>query len=122
MIAAPEDVPRQRIPRARVAAASVFAVVALVGSLGYHDAAFDVDDVAEANAPGLYRFKGEVQPWEGEPAGFVLVDDSGRRNLVWNLTTPEPGHRYVVEAEVTADSVVRALAVSPVYVFEGRWV
>ncbi|MBI2077909.1 MAG: hypothetical protein HYT80_06000 [Euryarchaeota archaeon] len=121
MSAASEEVPRQRIPRLRIVVATSLAIVVLAGSLGYHDAAFDVDDLAEATTPGTYRFKGEIQPWEGEPRGFVLVDPSARKNVEWNLTTPEPGHRYVVEAEFTEAGSLRALAVSPVYAFQGRW-
>ena len=119
---APEETPRQRIPPIRILSATLLALVALAGTLGYHDAAFDVDDLAAAQEPGPYRFKGELQPFDGEPAGFVLVDGSGRRTLLWNLTTPEPDKYYVVEAEVLENGSTRALAVSPVYAFKGRWV
>lgn len=116
-----EQVPRQRIPWVRVSGAT-FVVVVLVGvALGYHDGAYDVDRLEEADAPGSYRFKGVIESYDSVALTFLLRDESGSRTLDWNVTTPEVGVRYVLEAERGEEGSLRALALSRVLVFHGAW-
>ena len=92
-------------------------VAVLVLSLVYHDGVIAVAPITTATEHGLqYRLRGTVSDVTKE--SFTLSDGAGTVTVLWNVTDPSPGSRYVVVGvfNATADALHGA-AVSLVYFF-----
>lgn len=116
----PASIPLQengRIRPLRAVLAFLVSLFLVVGSLAYHDGAFAVDDLADADSEGSYRFKGRIESVDADGQGFTLADSSESRRLHWNVTRPSVGSIVVVEAEIVGSGGLVALALSDALVF-----
>lgn len=117
---APAPIPG-RVGRIRAVIATLAFVALLVGTLGYHDGAFDVDPIGSAREPGLYRLKGTVESWDAGDETIRLRDGSGEITLHWNAKIPDVDRLFVVSAELSDRGNWTALSLSRVYFFREPW-